>query len=458
MKSTAEQIPAELLSCPRCGGPLSPGDPWCCDRCAAHFPLLDGIPCLVAEPEGMLGEWRTRLNALLLELESQAARNREAITDAVTRPATRNRLKLFSSACSDHARRLKALLAPLDVAGGHAAIETYRALDSSGLPAGQGLTSYYANLHRDWCWGEAENAAGFDIVNSALGAEAPGRTLVLGAGAGRLAYDLQQARRPEALIAADINPLMLLVAQRVSAGETIELYEFPVAPRDLDSYAVLRKLAAPAATDAGLYWLLADASRAPFAPGAYDTVVTHWLVDILDEDFAVLARRINNWLRPGGRWINSGSLVFQRPDPLQCYSLEEVIAACDEAGFGSLDPREDRQPYLQSPASRHARSETIVTWCVRKETEAAVAAPRTGLPSWIEKVDLPVPLLPGFVSRVLSMRIYAYVASLVDGQRSLADIAQVLVQERLMTAEEAVPAVRGFLLRLHEESAMQISQ
>jgi hypothetical protein len=40
----------------------------------------------------------------------------------------------------------------------------------------------------------------------------------------------------------------------------------------------------------------------------------------------------------------------------------------------------------------------------------------------------------------------------VDGQRSLRDIADVLVRERLMTADEAEPAVRSFLERLHDET------
>jgi SAM-dependent methyltransferase/ribosomal protein S27AE len=457
MVNTDDDITQQALCCPRCGGALVAGDPWCCGDCGSRFPLLAGIPCLVNEPEVMLGAWRTRLAALLAELDAQAERFRSAVSDQVARPSTRNRLKLLASASSDHARRLRALLAPLELAGGSAAIETYRALGSSGLPAGQGLTSYYANLHRDWCWGEVENEAGLDAVSRALGSTVLGRTLVLGCGAGRLAYELHRRYRPECLFAADINPLMLLVAQRVSAGHAVELYEFPVAPRDLGSHAILRRLEAPEAAGPGLHWLLADASRGAFAPGAFDVIVTHWLVDILAEDFAVVARRINAWLKPGGLWINSGSLVFQQPDPAQCYSLEEVREICTEAGFAPLDLREDRQPYLQSPASRHARTETVVSWSARKEAEVAIPAARAAVPPWIERPDVPVPLRPEITRSVLSMRVYAYVASLVDGQRSLDDIARVLVQERLMTAAEAAPAVRGFLLRLHEESMAQSS-
>jgi hypothetical protein len=35
------------------------------------------------------------------------------------------------------------------------------------------------------------------------------------------------------------------------------------------------------------------------------------------------------------------------------------------------------------------------------------------------------------------------------------DMAQVLVEQRLMSAQEAEPAVRQFLARLHEESESQ---
>ena len=52
------------------------------------------------------------------------------------------------------------------------------------------------------------------------------------------------------------------------------------------------------------------------------------------------------------------------------------------------------------------------------------------------------------------MRIHAYVASLVDGRRTLREIADVLVRERLMTADEAGPAVRSFLQRLYDEAQL----
>jgi hypothetical protein len=452
LATARDTIPSELLCCPRCAGALEQGPAFVCASCATRYPLVDEIPWLCSEPDAVLGEWRTRLRALTTELETQSARYRAAINDGLTRAATRNRLKLLSSACADHARRLKSLLAPLGVANTAAAVETYRAL-ASPLPAGQGLTSYYANLHRDWCWGDAENEAAFRAVDTALGDGNPGRMLVLGAGAGRLAWDLHVRRRPSATVAADLNPLMLAVARRMFAGEAVELYEFPVAPRDLASHAVLRRLRAPAAARSGLHLALVDASSAPFAAGAFDTVVTPWLIDILDEDLVAFAARVNHWLKPGGRWVNSGSLFFQHRDPARCYSTEETLEIVRTAGFDELQVREESVPYLASPASRHARQEGLVTFsALRHSQPVAVPTRQIVAPPWIARSDVPVPLLSEVASRVLAMRVYGFVASLVDGQRTLRDIAGVLVRERLMAADEAEPAVRAFLQRLFDEA------
>jgi hypothetical protein len=56
---------------------------------------------------------------------------------------------------------------------------------------------------------------------------------------------------------------------------------------------------------------------------------------------------------------------------------------------------------------------------------------------------------------VLALRVRGYVASLVDGRRTLAEIAARLVEERLLPPEEATGIVRDYLLRLHEEAQLR---
>ena len=449
---TDQPVPLlSLLCCPRCGGSLQGEGSLRCAGCAQAFPGLAGLPWLFAEPDAALGEWRARTHGFLAGLESQAARYRAALTDEVTRAATRNRLKLLASSCTDHARRLRALLAPLLEGAPAAAPEIYSALGAT-LPAGQGLTGYYANLHRDWCWGEAENEASYRLVDAALGEAPPGRTLLLGVGAGRLAWDLNQRRQPEVLVAADINPLFLVAASRLYAGETLELYEFPLAPRDGASHAILRRLQAPAPAGPGLQLVAADVTRAPFAAGAFDTVITPWLIDVLDDDLAVFAQRVNRWLRPGGRWVNSGSLAFSADDPARRYALEEVREIVAASGFAPIEPTEATVPYLCSPASRHGRLESVVSFTTEKCTEIEAPTTTRPGPDWLVRGDRPIPLLPEFQGRQLELRVLAHVAALVDGRRSVRDVARVLVEQRLMSEAEAEPTVRAFLARVHHES------
>ena len=75
---------------------------------------------------------------------------------------------------------------------------------------------------------------------------------MLGAGAGRLAYDIHMRWGPPLTIAADFNPLLLFVARDVAQGGVVELYEFPIAPRTIADHAILRALQAPAPVRAGL--------------------------------------------------------------------------------------------------------------------------------------------------------------------------------------------------------------
>lgn len=445
-------LPAELLACPRCSADLRrDADDWLCTGCQTRFPLLDGIPWLLADPAASLGEWRDRLHRLVLELQRQSQSIRGELEAGNLLTTTRSRLKLLSQAYADHARRLQALLAPLELDHKQASLETHLALGTR-LPPSQDLASYYVNLHRDWVWGDEENRASLQLVESVMGTAPLGKTLVLGAGAARLAYDLHAAREPACTIAVDINPLLLLAARRIVAGGAVSLYEFPLAPRAIDDHAILRELKAPAAVGPNFFLVFADALRAPFAAERFDTVVTPWFIDIIPADLADLAPRINRLLKPGGRWINFGSVAFAHRELARCYSLEETVEVIAHAGFATGATREASIPYMRSPASRHSRIETVVAFTATKTGAAPPRAEFAALPEWIVDGDQPVPLLSGFQMTAMATRIYAFVMGMIDGKRTLNDMAEVLVAQKLMTVEEARPAVRAFLIRMHEDS------
>lgn len=444
---------SSVLACPRCGrGPVNlERAGWICNACSSGFPAIGEIPWLFADPRQALAEWRGRLGFLTQHLGSEAAAMRAAAQNAGA--ATRGRLEHVAAAHEDQIERLRTLLAPLGLDQASIAETTHQGLGTR-LPTEQGLTNYYVNLHRDWAWGDEENALALAELRAVLGGEFSGfgRTLVHGVGAGRLAYDLHAASDAPLTVATDFNPLLLFVAREIFAGRSVELYEFPIAPRRIEDHAVLRRLAAPAPARAGLELVAADALQPPFADGAFDTVVTPWFIDIIGEPFARVAARINLALKPGGRWINTGSLAFSRAAHADRIGLEEVLELLPRAGFAGVEVRETSLPYMRSPASRHSRIENTVTWVARKTGPPAEMPRARVLPEWLLNADKPVPRTRAFEIQAISSRVHAFLLALINGERTMRDMARVLVEQRLMSAQEADAAVRTFLARLHEET------
>jgi hypothetical protein len=449
---------SSVLACPRCGrGPVTlERAGWMCGGCSSGFPVIGEIPWLFPEPRQALSEWRGRLRLLTQHLASEALAMRTGLATRDLLAGARRRLEHVAQANEDQIERLRTLLAPLGLEESGMSEATHRGLGTR-LPTEQGLTNYYVNLHRDWAWGGEENQASLQELRALLGAELKGlgRTLVQGAGAGRLAYDLHAAGDSPLTVATDFNPLLLFVARELFAGRTVELYEFPIAPRSIEDHAVLRRLAAPGPARDGLVLVAGDALHPPFADGSFDTVVTPWFIDIIGEPFARVAARVNLLLKPGGRWINFGSLAFSRAAHVERVSLEEIIEQLPQSGFADFKVHEASMPYMRSPASRHARIESTVAWITSKVAAPAEIPRARVLPEWLTEPDRPVPRTPALEMQAISSRVHAFLLAMINGERSMRDMARMLVEQRLMSATEAEQAVKTFLARLHEESESQ---
>ncbi len=444
----------DILACPRCDKtPLEQTDDvFRCAACKVDFPSVDGIPWMFAEPEASLGEWRNRLQMSLQRLSHEVAGLEKELKNKDLRQLTRRRVERYKKALEQHRRKIQKIMRPLDVQSLTGNYESYLALRTR-LPADQGLNTYYANIHRDWSWGDEENEASVRQIQAVAQDNADlGNTLVLGAGGGRLAYDIHMKFNCSMTTALDFNPMLLLVARKICAGEQLKMHEFPIAPKSLEDDAVLRALSAPVVVRDGFKLVLGDALRPPFASGSFDTVVTPWLIDIITEDLSDFAARINTLLRKNGRWINFGSLAFASPERSRCYSPEETKAIVAECGFSDPYVSEATIPYMCSPASRHGRQEKVFTFSAWKEREVNEPGRHRALPDWIVTGKEPVPLTQSFRTQAMTTQIYSFMMSLIDGRRTIDDMAVVLKKQGLMTKEEAIPAIRTFLTKMYDDS------
>ena len=96
--------------------------------------------------------------------------------------------------------------------------------------------------------------------------------------------------------------------------------------------------------------------------------------------------------------------------------------------------------------------ETVVAWCAQKVGAVTLTSGEGPMPEWLVLSDRPVPQLDDFKAQAVATRIYAFLMTLIDGRRSIQDIARMLVEQQLMAQEDAEPAVRRFLTRMYDDS------
>ncbi len=105
-----------------------------------------------------------------------------------------------------------------------------------------------------------------------------------------------------------------------------------------------------------------------------------------------------------------------------------------------------------SPASRHGRQEKVFTFSSFKEKKIKAPPRYRALPDWIVTGKAAVPLSQSFKTQAMTTQIYAFIMSLIDGRRSIEDMAKVLEKQQLMQRDEAVAAIRNFLTKMYDDA------
>lgn len=403
--------------CPRCDGQaLEPGEGQLrCAACGTVYPMVGTIPCLMPDPALWRARWIHHLADFTADTERSLQQWRAEAAEPETLPRTRARIQAVMAACEQQRAEVQRLFQ--DVTRGERQL-------LPTVPEGGGadeLLRFGENVFRDWGWGHAEVDATRAIVQR-LVREPLGRLAAYGVGAGRLAVDVHQALDPVETWALDVNPFPLLVAARLLRGETVVLPEFPVAPHSEHGVVVPHQLRSDVRPRPGFTFAIADALVPPFAAGSFDTVLTSWFIDANDRDFRDTAAAVNRVLRSGGTWLNLGPLRFKRSLGTS-YTIEEIWDLTTDSGFELVARSRDDIPYFDSPASGSRRIETVFSFAARKTAAARPVAAVSSDPPWIADPARPIPLTEQLIGFGRQSVFAGSVLSLVDGQRSLNDVA-----------------------------------
>jgi len=442
--------------CPLCSGALR----WeksgiICASCDHRFSFLGEIPILLPDGDRYLATCRQQLFEMATDVDRVTTELRAAGARSGAIPATRDRCDGLADALKAQLRGIEKLLRPVVGSGGRVDKAIHRDHLSFDL-------EYLPYAFRDWGWEPEdgdENALALHGVISMLGEGHPGDTLILGAGACRLAYDLHK-RYPEArFVVLDWDPLLFSVARAVTQGEVVDFWEANLEVGSLSQVARKWELKAPLGPvdEDRFQFLVGDATNPPFPSGTFDTVVTPWFIDQGPSDLRALVSVICRVLRDGGRWANLGPLRYEPSVSMGLrFGKEEILDLLGRAHFRVEKSDETSLPYLVSKLNGRGKIEWVFSFSAVKGT--ATASPdrkRHGPAPWLLFGHLPVPTFDGQgFFRSESPTVNRLVAA-IDGRRTLHDLARLLTSERLppgMSLEEVREGVRELLHSIHPEA------
>jgi len=367
---------------------------------------------------------------------------------------TRRRLDLLRDANEKHLGIMEAVLSPLGHGSLPFADPTPQPAKKRSMPP---LMKHYELICRDWSWGVAEVEAALDITKRVVGSARPSRVasaLALGAGACRYPYEIHRWLAADYTLCVDISPLLLSCAKRVIEGETLELMEFPIIPKDLQSFALRSEARCPEPRATGFEFLVHDLDEWAFRDRSFDLVITSWLIDVVPIPPPRLFSLINRVLKEGGHWLNLGPLGFNKRMLARYYSLEEVVAIVEAAKFDILSRDSSVVPYLQHPASAHGRTEGVLTFLARKEADAPLIdrAPASELPDWVADTSRPVRLAVDAHELKKGHEFSAHLLGKLSASSSIDALAKDVASSFGFPLLQAKYLVTGILVRLHDSA------
>jgi SAM-dependent methyltransferase/uncharacterized protein YbaR (Trm112 family) len=445
------------VHCPRCATPLDArARPIVCPGCHQPYPLLGEIPVLLSEPGAYLESVRKQRTVLEMNAEQTLGRIEEELRAPDVLPATRARCLAMVEALRAQLDDVRAILDPLlpPASGQHGAI-------TNRVPA---TIEYLHYLYRDWGWAsepDGENERALALLESVVGEKPLGRTLVIGAGGCRLAYDLHRRRGSETVV-IDLDPLLFSVAHSVVRGASVVVHEANLEMGELGQSSRRWVLSAPHGSleDDRFHFMLADGVEPPFNAAAFDTVVTPWFIDEGPGDVRDFVSTVHRLLAPGGRWLNIGPLLYDPAVPITLrFGREELSDLAVRAGFRIEHSSTDSAPYLVSRLNGRGRVEWVLAFCATKLESHPAPSQVEGPPSWLIFNHLPVPTFEGQPLAWSGIAGYHLVISAINGRRTIDDIARVIAvqaREASVSLSDIRSAVRQCLIEVHPEGRPRV--
>lgn len=392
------------------------------------FEKISSIFCLFQDNALSMEQWKLKAVNLLRELNQELDTIALKINQAGLALTTKKRLEATFAAKKVFFSQMVDLLEPLCGKNYSSQNATPYDMFNALIPKSQRVLSYSNNVFRDWAWGEDENRFYMNIVEECLkGIEKSSSVFIHGGGYGRFAADLFNRLSPDILCLSDINPAILLTAEKIIFGQgcrLVEFNQFPTRIEDLSREHLLQ-YSGPDIDRERFKLVLCDSNKPCTRPGSVDLVVTPWFIDINYSTFSQFAANVRDSLSVDGVWVNFGPLFFDRQEIENAHTLNELEEIMENLGFELLHSGVTQAAYLNSPLSRRERKEELYYFSARKKefnlknSGNVEKAKNTYLPPWILNPSEVVPFGDQLQKYVMSQSMMATILSKIDGKTSI---------------------------------------
>ncbi len=412
----------------------------------------EGIQCQSSNKKQTELFWSFEALKLILETQNHWQNVKVGLEQKGILKLSRERLKHISTLLEEQILIYQTLLKPF----------RWQSVDQnhflsylSQRPGSSFLAQNFDNLFRDWSWGDHENKTSLDMVNQSLnGQKLEGDLLVLGAGAGRLAYDLHRLHGLHKTILVDYNPMLSLLSKKIISGDDLSLIEFPIVPSHATDFALKRNLKAPHPLKDGIEWVTLDLKDPHISLPQVKNLLTPWLIDVIDVDFKSLVKKINSLMTMGGTWINFGPLGFNNPQLSDYYSYEEVIHLIERSGFKIQNTEYKRIPYLQSPASNSHRFEKVLCITAQKieDMEPEIYLQDKNLLPWQKDWDEPLQIPIQQMGLEKGFELNAKICGFLKENLSFNQLTDKLLKELPIPKDQLQLMLEEILKNIHYQS------
>lgn len=427
-----------------------------CEGCARQYPVIAGVPILVRQPTRYLLSELGQLTQTL-----QHARQREDVLDRIGHD-----VGLPDASFDRHRDVIGAEIAEIEMfltllESATQATADVEAESLSVRRSGWTVEALLPYLLRDWT-STSELKATSSRIGDALKQSFPdpsGKSVVFAAcGAGGLLAEISLGF--EHVLGFDLTLPVLVAARRLLDGKSLDL----ALPRTINPAGrITLRRRDGGLTNPQIELAAMDALDTAFADGSVDCVVTSFLMDLIPEPLR-LAGEIRRILRNDGVWINYGP-----SGPLKAlwrFGQTESAAFLDVAGFTVIGAEAYRSTYLDL-------SRDCPSWSFQSHICYLTSARKKGYvrkerivtrPSAAELPEIIPQHFPGarliqrhsldatrtcttlfrhesISSRVRNSEIStetARIMTLVDGKRTVSEIAKLLNQEAPAVPVDAV--------------------